>query len=529
MTGRSRDGAGHPDPEKSRSSTSARHGMTSSVVLAILGPALAYAISQIDPLLFSLNLATISNQLDVPPDRMGFLGGAATLVVAALVLAVGNLGDRYGLKRLLVYGLVASVVVNGLSILVPNYQVLLAARFLDGIALTALLGLSLALLTVSVPAAVRPAAIGVMMAITTLLYGVTPLLSGWLVEALGWRSLFLVSPALALLGIVFTVRHTVEQPRPQFRALDVLGVVLFGVALLGLVYGLGSAENGFTEPQVWVPLSVTVLVLAVFVHHERRVDQPALDLSLFGSRAFVVAVLAVVTLNFLGSGLGTVLGQFGTYVLRLPSQTIGLLYLPGTLMIAVASIVAGRVMAATTARPVLVVGLSIMGLAGLLMAATASITMATMLLVLVVWLTNLGGFVTATGSSDTVVSHAAAGKTGSVAAVYPAFGMTGFAIGPAVYLFLLNLMFRTEWQADAEARGISAKTAQSSVDAVTGSLASTPGGVGYDPALLKNAAGLTLDVDYTNGLRLTYLIVSAVPLLVAILAFFLMPRKARPG
>ena len=55
-------------------------------------------------------------------------------------------------------------------------------------------------------------------------------------------------------------------------------------------------------------------------------------------------------------------------------------------------------------RPVLVVGLSIMGAAGLVMAATASITMATMLLVLVVWLTNLGGFVTATGSSDTVAA-----------------------------------------------------------------------------------------------------------------------------
>jgi MFS family permease len=498
------------------------------MLLTVVGPALAYAISQIDPLLFSLNLATISNQLDVPANRMGFLGGAATLVVAALVLAVGNLGDRYGLKRLLVYGLVASAVVNGLSMLVPSYELLLVARFLDGIALTALLGLSLALLTVSVPAAVRPAAIGIMMALTTLLYGVTPLLSGWLVETLGWRSLFLVSPALALVGLVFTVRHTIEQPRQQLRELDVLGVVLFGVALLGLVYGLGGAANGFAEPQVWVPLSVTVLVLAVFVRHERRVVQPALDLSLFRSGAFVVAVLAVVTLNFLGAGLSTVLGQFGTYVLQLPSRTIGLLYLPGTLLVAVASIMAGRVMAATTARPVLVVGLSIMGAAGLVMAATASITMATMLLVLVVWLTNLGGFVTATGSSDTVVSHATAGKTGSVAAVYPAFGMTGFAIGPAVYLFLLNLMFQAEWQADAEARGVSTKTAQSSVDAVTGSLSSTPGGVGYDPALLKNAAGLALDVDYTNGLRLTYLIVSAVPLLVAVLAFFLMPRKARP-
>src|SRR5512145_2020477 len=117
MTGPSKDGAGHPRSEKRRSSGSARPRLSGSMLLTVVGPALAYAISQIDPLLFSLNLATISNEFDVPANRMGFLGGAATLVVAALVLAVGNLGDRYGLKRLLVYGLVASAVVNGLSML----------------------------------------------------------------------------------------------------------------------------------------------------------------------------------------------------------------------------------------------------------------------------------------------------------------------------------------------------------------------------------------------------------------------------
>lgn len=86
--------------------------MTRSIFMTILGLSIAYAITGVDPLLFSLNLTEITKGLDIPPDLVGFTGGAATLVVAAAVLGVGNLGDIYGLKRLLVYGFVSSIVLE---------------------------------------------------------------------------------------------------------------------------------------------------------------------------------------------------------------------------------------------------------------------------------------------------------------------------------------------------------------------------------------------------------------------------------
>jgi MFS family permease len=113
----------------------------------------------IDPRLPTLNLAALSRALDVPSGHLGFLAGAATLVAAAAVLAVGNLGDTYGLKRLLIYGLLAHIGVELLAALSPNYPFLLMMRLVDGLTLTVLAGLSLALLTVSVPSTVRPLAI----------------------------------------------------------------------------------------------------------------------------------------------------------------------------------------------------------------------------------------------------------------------------------------------------------------------------------------------------------------------------------
>ncbi|MFZ2176769.1 MAG: MFS transporter [Rhodococcus sp. (in: high G+C Gram-positive bacteria)] len=507
-------------------SVEARPRITLRVVLTVLGPAIAYALSSVDPLMLTLNLSAVGSGLDVPAQSMGLLAGASTLMVAASVLAVGNLGDRHGLKRVLMYALVANIAVGVLSAFSPNHPTLLVMRFLDGLALAALVGLSLALVTVSVDERLRPAAIGILMAIDTVMYGVTPALGGWVVETFGWRALFLVTPPFALVALVLIARYVTDPPRRPARNFDILGVLLFGVALLGLVAGIGAVPAGVQNPAAWVPLSVCLLSVVAFLRHERRVPEPALDLTLFRDRAFVVAVLAVVTVNLLAAGLGTVLGQLGGTVLRLGAEEIGLLYLPGTLVIAGASILAGRMVAKYSARPVMVTGLLFLVAGGLVMAFTASPVMGIAVLVLATWLSNLGGFVTGTATSDTVLAQATPATAGSVAAVQPAFSMAGYALGPTLYILLLNAMFQREWLADAESRGLSAQDAEQAVHAVTMSMANSTGGTsGYDPNVIQLAHGLTLGFDYTDGIRLTMLIVTALPLTVAVLAHFLMPRK----
>lgn len=502
--------------------------VTAAVVITVMGPSLAFTATAVDRLMVSLNLSQISQGLHVPASLIGFLGSAATLVTAAAVLTVGNLGDTYGLKRLMTYGLIADILVGLLTALSPGYWFLLAMRFLDGLPLAVLLGLALALVEESVPSQIRPAAIGIFMAISTVLYGVSPLIGGWVVETFGWRWLFLVAPTLALAALGLITRYATSPPRHRERRLDGIGVSLFGVALLGLVYGSGAAQNGLGRPQAWVPLVCSGLFGTAFVCYERRVREPALDLALFARPAFAMAALAMLTSSFFVAGFGVVLGQFGSEVLSLSAQAIGLLYLPGSLLVAGASILAGRLVARYTARPVLIMALLVLVSSGLVMAITASPTMAVWLLVVATWLGNLGSYLVSTPTSETILSCAPPGKSGAVASVQQTFAMTGYALGPTVYLLLLDLFFQRQWLSDAESRGISAQQAQHSVDAVTSSMASSPGASAYDPNLVQLASGLNLPLDYTDGLRLTMLVVTLVLLIVAVLAYFLMPRRPRP-
>lgn len=485
---------------------------TTPIVLAL---AIAFTITVVDPLVLNLNLPAVSRALHVPAQLVGVLGGAATLVMAAAVLAAGNLGDAFGLKRLLRSGLVLVMIANLLSVFSPGWGFLLGMRLLDGLGMTALLGVPLALLKTSVPAAKRPAAIGAFMAVEMILCGVTPALTGWAVMATDWRVLFLLAPLLCLASLWLTSRYVPEAPVQQRGRLDVVGVILVGAALLALVIGLAAAQNGISRPQTVLPMVISVVAAALFVRHERRTPEPALDPALFGSRAFTVALAATLTLNFLAAGLGIALGQFGSVVLALSPESIGLLYLPGTLLIAGAVIMAGRLVGKYGPTPILVTGLAVLAVSGLLMAGTVSPTMALWLLVAAIWLCNLGALVTSTAVSETVLAEAPPGRSGSVASAQLAFGMTGYALGPTVYLLLLRIYFRQEWLADAESRGLSVTEAEQTVDAVRSSLALSPGNGGFDPNLIRHASGLHLGEDFADALRLTMLTVSILPLLVA--------------
>jgi MFS transporter, DHA2 family, multidrug resistance protein len=273
--------------------------------MIVLATSIPFVVTGVDPMLLSLNLPAIRQDLGIPSDLVGFTGSAATLVMAAAVLGVGNLGDLYGHKRLLIYGLIGNVVFQVLTAFSPNDQFLIVMRFLDGLALAALLGLSLALLTASVAAEIRPAAIGLFLAVYGIFVSLTPLISGIAVGSFGWQAAFLICPVLSIIGIIL-VSSFVPDPSAHNpdRKLDLGGILIFGICLLGFVYGIGQIQNGLANPETWIPLAIGVIALLVLVPWERRQREPALELTLFLVPAFSIALLADAVFNFYSGGFG---------------------------------------------------------------------------------------------------------------------------------------------------------------------------------------------------------------------------------
>lgn len=207
-----------------------------------------------------------------------------TLALASLILLGGALGDRWGRRRVFVWGTVWFAVASLLCGIAPDITFLVVARILQGVGAALLTPGSLAIISASLREEDRGAAIGVWSGLGGVAGAIGPLFGGWLVEVAGWRSVFFLNLPLAAVVVWASVRHVPESrdPHPPER-LDVLGSAC-------AVIGLGALTYGLIEMNL-VAGVIGALVLCLFVVVERRSPSAVVPPSLFRSRMFVAANL----------------------------------------------------------------------------------------------------------------------------------------------------------------------------------------------------------------------------------------------
>ena len=236
--------------------------------MTVTAMGLGYAISIGDPTILSANLQVVSSGLHITGSTSTFVASLATLTLAATVLSAGALGDLYGMKRMYVIGLAGAVAFSALAAAAPTVVVLIVARAGAGVALAFLVGLSLALTNAVFPPGRRAAAIAAYFGVGYAVATPLPALGGALAHAIGWRACFFVVPVVAAVGLVITWRFVPETARAT-RRLDLEGLALFAVALLGLIYGTSRMETGIDLSGL-VSIAVGLVAAAAFVMQELR-------------------------------------------------------------------------------------------------------------------------------------------------------------------------------------------------------------------------------------------------------------------
>ena len=331
-----------PAPSSSRALPSARTSpawVLASVCLA----ALAMPLSFTGP---AVALPALREALGGGPLALNWVTNAFMLSFGATLMAAGALADLVGRRRVFLVGL-AVVLVSALA------QAGLQGRAgLGGIVafdlLRALQGLGAAAALAGGTAALAQVfdGAGRMRAFSCVgtSFGVGlafgPLLSGWLLQATGWRGVVLSVAAVALAALVLALRCMPESRNPQARRLDRAGALWFTAALALLTGGvLQGPETGWSSAAALLPLAAAALSLAAFVAVERRVGQPLLDLSLFRYPRFVgvqllaaapayafVVLLVLLPVRFIGvEGMAPLQAGRLMFALSLPMLCVPLL------------------------------------------------------------------------------------------------------------------------------------------------------------------------------------------------------------
>ena len=213
-----------------------------SATVFLDGSIVNIALPRIGATLPAINIGVLEGQVYVVAGYM------ATL--AAFLLVAGALGDRYGMRRIFVIGLAGFGVTSILCGLSPTLDILAVARLLQGVAGSLLVPGSLALITAMFDGPERARAFGIWASATSGLAIAGPPIGGALVEAFGWRSIFLINGPLLAVGLFLALRYLPDlRSKARPTPFDWIGAAVGIVAVGGLSFGaIRGQEVAWSEP-----------------------------------------------------------------------------------------------------------------------------------------------------------------------------------------------------------------------------------------------------------------------------------------
>ncbi len=295
----------------------------------ILGSGMAF----LDGSIVGLALPAVDRDLDAGVAGLQWTVNAYTLTLAALILVGGSLGDRLGRRKVYVVGVAWFAIASVMCAAAPTIEVLVAARGLQGIGAALLTPGSLAIISASFVEEDRGKAIGVWSGLAGVTTAVGPLLGGYMVDAIGWRSIFWLNVPLAVAVIWLSVKHVPETTGEQGK-LDITGAAFAAGGLALLTYGL--VEKSWP----WSLGGITLMV--VFVVHQKITPHALVPLGLFADRIFTAANICTFAIYGALSGSMFLLVLQLQYVSGYSPLEAGLATIPITILMLLFSSKAGE-------------------------------------------------------------------------------------------------------------------------------------------------------------------------------------------
>ncbi|HLJ03928.1 MAG TPA: MFS transporter [Solirubrobacteraceae bacterium] len=401
---------------------------------ALVALSLGFGVVQLDVTVVNVAVNRIGASIGGGVSAMQWVVSAYTLAFASLILSAGAFGDRVGAKRVFVAGFALFTLASAACAAAPDVGVLIAARAVQGVGAAVLVPCSLALLNHAYddPGA-RARAVGWWAAGASCAFAAGPVLGGVLIAVAGWRSIFLINLPLGALAIAVVRRHLAETSRSPGRGLDVRGQALGALALgLAATATIEGGAVGFGAPLVLVAYLVAAASAVGFVVVESRGSEPMLPLGLFGEPTFGATAAIGLLINVCFYGLIFVFSLLFQRAHGLSPLDAGLGFLPMTVAVGAANVLAGRLAERYGVGMVIASGLVLMAATSGVLAATVSGASPVAIAAILIALGGGIGLVVPLVTSEMLGSVPRA-RSGIASATLNSSRQTGSVIGVALF------------------------------------------------------------------------------------------------
>ncbi len=469
--------------------------------LAVL--ALSLLIIGLDNTVLNVALPTLQTEFSASGSTLQWIVDSYLLSFAGVLLTMGTLGDRFGRKRALQWGLGIFGGASVLAAFAQNADQLIVLRAVMGIGGAMIMPATLSVIMDVFPREERGKAIGIWSAIAGVGIGLGPFVGGLLLEWFSWSSVFWLNvPIVAVaLGAGFFLVPESRDPRPG--AFDLVGAGLSIATLVSLVYAIIEAgPRGWTDPLVLGCFALAAVLGAAFVIWERRVAAPMLPLEFFRNPSFSVASAAVGLVFFAMMGSVFAFTQYLQFARGFSALEAGAAMIPLALGLVVGSGASNR-LTERVGRARVIAG----GLIGVAVVLSTSLAwtpgMAPVLLGFVTFGLALSMGATMAPATESVMSAVPEAKAGVGSAMSDVTRQVGGALGVAVIGSIIASAYSSDMSGTPEAASESVGAAHAVAEQVGGTagqqLADTAGqaftqalGVGLTAAAAVAFAGALL-------------------------------------
>lgn len=329
----------------------------------------------LDSTIANIALPFIQNDLDISQANLQWVVTGYALAFGGLLLLGGRLGDLYGRRFIFMVGVGIFAVASGLGGLAQNELMLLGSRGLQGLGAALAAPTALALITTNFPAGpARNRAFSVYAAMSGIGAAVGLVLGGWLTgltpdilgaEVDGWRLTFLINVPIGLVA-AWAAPKVLAESETHPGELDLPGAVTGTLGLVSLVYGIsraGDQRYGWDDPWTITFMAAGVVLLALFVAIERRVEHPLLPLRILTNKTRATAFVSMMIVPAAMFAMFYFLSQFVQNVMGYSPLHTGVAFLPFSVGIVFGATVASKVSSKLDPRFVAGTGTALAGVA----------------------------------------------------------------------------------------------------------------------------------------------------------------------
>jgi len=346
-------------------------------------------------------LPAIAVDLKINAVMLSWIPMAYLMASAMFVLIFGRLADMYGRKRIFMAGTVSVIITSLLAAISANGELLIAARFLQGVSAAMLYATQIAIVSSVFPPAKRGHAIG--MTVSSIYLGLTcgPVIGGYLIDVAGWRASFVFHIPLAIIVLLIAVLKVpgewLAEEKGEF---DIKGAMIYSLSIVFLGIGVSTLP----ESTSFVLILLGMIGIFVFFKIARRTNHPIFDVSLFfTNRVFTLSCLASFILYTATFANVVLISLYLQYLKGMSASTAGLFMMIQPLTMAVFSPFAGKLSDRIEPRVLASTGMAMTAI-GLLMLALLNGISSTIYLVTALVITGLGFSLFSSPNTNAIMS-----------------------------------------------------------------------------------------------------------------------------